>query len=226
VAEDAYPSLNEVGQFFIHHHQSLPGPPLEKIQDLNKAIDDSKDGFLYLKSSPKVKKLVGRTVTKHPSDTNAHALEDDQPLVDYLEKLVKAQYKDHTTTLSEIQYFTYPSGDGWNPTAHIHKDRLSQYSFIDSFSINIWIAKKDVKGWPLIIVRPGSKRKYSTNPKLMNNPGLEYVMVKDMKARQMIVFKGTDVIHGSSLLVDQGCRGPRECVVVQFKCEKSEKEKG
>jgi hypothetical protein len=42
------------------------------------------------------------------------------------------------------------------------------------------------------------------------------VMVPDMKAGEMLVFKGSEVIHGSPVLVDPRRQGSRECVALAF----------
>jgi hypothetical protein len=64
-----------------------------------------------------------------------------------------------------------------------------------AFFLNVWIATRNVTGYPLAFVRSGSlsdggKRIFW---KLRYDPAYDYVYVPDMKAGECLIFKGSDV---------------------------------
>jgi hypothetical protein len=196
---------------------------LEELSDLDKALDESKDGFLYLQSSSTVKKLLEKAITRNvisKDSSSSKPNNDDQPLVDHLEKEMK-RFKGEEMIFNQLAYLSHPFRDssGMRPVSEFHTDGSSLPSFL---GINIWMAKKDVKGQPLAFVRPESVipgdfpesgERYDT---IKIREGMEYVMVKEMKEGEMLVFESSNVIHGSPTLVDPEHRGSRESIALAF----------
>jgi hypothetical protein len=195
--------------FYLEHHTGLPGPPLEDIKDVSKALANSKDGFLYLNCSTKVTELLDKLVPKE-----FESLDDfDRNLVDYFVQFFQKKNNDDKFSGGGPEYFSSGSNPGRDPNSGFHRD-IHFDGDIVSFQLNIWIARADISGYPLAFIRPGSVKEGNTDQSLKGyDADYEYVFVPDMKKGEMLVFKGQEVFHGSVVLFSQKRDATRGAVV-------------
>lgn len=207
----------EFDKFCINHLSQAPLPPVEEHSRILETLQASENGFLYLDSSSEIDMLLQLPTRKLIGDG----------LIAYLGALLEGQ-EDQTDeyTLSNGSDVVFFSSDSprcnsiKNPAVMFHKDT----SRGQQFHLNFWIATADVHGYPLVFVKPNR----AINPDLILDswsdgldqflkvdPHQTYLMVPEMKAGQMLVFRGTHVFHGSVVLVDNP-DGPRSSVAVAF----------
>jgi hypothetical protein len=216
--------------YTLEHSTQSVGPPLEESSDIIDQLAREEDDFLYLKVSETLQSLIqalpGPKVDTEEVRGKTVFAKSETAFLTYLRELLQTpgmEIDPIGPMTSPIAYFD-TKGDKtshFKPSPIFHKDPI----FSDAkFRLNVWIATADVKGHPLAFCASDSlsadsiiERKYSS---ILKSPDdldcTKYTFVRDMKAWEMLVFKGTDVFHGVPFLVDEDMQGDRECVVATF----------
>lgn len=183
-----------LGTFPIQHHLSPPGEPIESLHGkVLEALEMSDDEFLYLSSSERVLRLLARL----EKGTSTGVLSpSERELVDYFKRAIGPLPESVKFASGDsVAYFKSRSQEDSRSAFHSSLEQRQVPSFhVDGnagadFHVNIWIATTDVAGYPLAFARSDPRMTFSGC--LPVDPKWQYHFVPDMKAGEMLIFKGT-----------------------------------
>jgi hypothetical protein len=207
----------------FHLFDSPPSPPIDDAESIITLLSQAKEEFLYVKSSTKVLNILG-DMSGGPDEFH---LTDDRiiKLQQHLLSVMSRQKGEDWHVSLDGPAFLPSSLRLLNGKPHVssafHQDgSIGKRMGKDAFLLNVWIATRDVTGYPLAFVRSGSLSDGGERMigELRYDPAYDYVYVPDMKAGESLIFKGSDVFHGSPTIrgTDGTPFGEREAIFQRF----------
>jgi hypothetical protein len=223
VFSNSNPPINNPATF--HLYESSPLPPIDNGPSILTLLDQADEEFLYVKSSRKVLQLLGEM----KGGEEEFKLNDDKivELRNHLLSVMLRQAGEDWTVSLDGPAFLPSSlrfvGGKPHVSADFHQDGAIGKRIGKGFLLNVWIATRDATGYPLAFVRsesiPGLKgEEERTTCALKYDPAHQYVYVPGMKAGESLIFKGSDLYHGSPTIpgTDGTIFGEREAIFQRF----------